>query len=81
MEVISGRKTIQEIAAEHEHVPCCDSTPGPTGRDPLPGHERLTIFVVRRDKLVSILRYVPMARAHELAKKLQGHIGTTVSVV
>ncbi len=45
------------------------------------GHERLTVSVGRRGKPVRKLRYMPMARAHELAKKLQGRFGTTVSVV
>jgi hypothetical protein len=45
------------------------------------GHERHTVYVGRRGKPVRKLRYMPMARAHELAKKLQGRFGTTVSVV
>jgi hypothetical protein len=44
-------------------------------------HERLTVYVGRRGKPVRKPRYMPMARAHELAKKLQGRFGTTVSVV
>jgi hypothetical protein len=44
-------------------------------------HERLTVYVGRRGKPVRKLRYMPMARAHELARKLQGRFGTTVSVV
>ena len=45
------------------------------------GHERHTVYVGRRGKPVRKPRYMPMARAHELAKKLQGRFGTTVSVV
>jgi hypothetical protein len=44
-------------------------------------HERLTVYVGRRGKPVRKLRYMPMARAHELARKLQGRFGTTVSVI
>jgi hypothetical protein len=45
------------------------------------GHERLSILLGRRGKLVRKLRNRPKALAHELAKKRQGHLGTTVSVV
>ncbi len=45
------------------------------------GHERLTVYLGRRGKPVRKLRTMPMARAHELAKKLQGRFGTTVPVV
>ena len=34
------------------------------------GHEILTVYVGRRGKLVRKLRYMPMARALELARKL-----------
>ena len=45
------------------------------------GHERLTTPVGRRGKPVKKVRYMPMARAHTLARKLQGRPGTTVSVL
>jgi hypothetical protein len=45
------------------------------------GHERLTVCVGSCGKPFRKLRYMPTARAHELAKKLQGRFGTTVSVV
>lgn len=35
----------------------------------------------RRGKPVKKMRFMPMARAHELARKLQGIPGTTVSVL
>ncbi len=38
-------------------------------------------YVGRRGKPVRKLRTMPMVRAQELAKKLQGRFGTTVSVV
>jgi hypothetical protein len=44
-------------------------------------HERLTVFVGRRGKPLSKLRYMLMARAHELARKLQSRLGARVSVV
>jgi hypothetical protein len=37
--------------------------------------------VGRRGKPVRKRRYMPKALAHELPKKRQGHLGTTVSVV
>ena len=43
------------------------------------GHERHTMPVGRRGKPVKKVRYMPMARAHALARKLQGRPGTTVS--
>jgi hypothetical protein len=45
------------------------------------GHERHTVFLGRRGKPVRKLRYMPKARVHELARKLQGRFGTTVSVI
>jgi len=44
-------------------------------------HRRLTIYVGRRGKPVRKLRTMPMARAHELARKLQRRFGTTMSVI
>jgi hypothetical protein len=44
------------------------------------GHERHTVYVGRRGKPVRKLRTMPMARAHELAKKLQGSFGSVMSV-
>lgn len=43
-------------------------------------HEHFTIFVGRRGKPVRKLRNMPIARALELARKLQGSIGTMVTV-
>ena len=43
--------------------------------------ERLTVFVDRSGMPVRKLRTMPMARALELARKLQGLFGTTGSVV
>jgi hypothetical protein len=45
------------------------------------GHERVTIPLGRRGKPVRKIRFMPMARAHALARKLQGRPGTTVSVI
>ena len=45
------------------------------------GHERHTVHFGRRGKPVKKLRFMPMARAHALARKLQGRPGTTVSVL
>ena len=45
------------------------------------GHERHTVPLGRRGKPVKKLRYMPMACAHALARKLQGRPGTTVSVL
>ena len=45
------------------------------------GHERITQPIGRRGKPIKKLRYMPMARAHALARKLQGRPGTTVSVI
>ncbi|MFM7752892.1 MAG: hypothetical protein ACKO58_00640 [Cyanobium sp.] len=45
------------------------------------GHERHIVYVGRRGKPVRKLRFMPMARALELARKLQGRFGTTVSVI
>lgn len=45
------------------------------------GHERITQPLGRRGKPIKKLRYMPMARAHALARKLQGRFGTTVSVI
>ena len=45
------------------------------------GHERHTVHLGRRGKPIKKLRYMPMARAHALARKLQGRPGTTVSVL
>ena len=46
-----------------------------------PMAERITQTIGRRGKPIKKLRYVPMARAHALARKLQGGFGTTVSVI
>ena len=45
------------------------------------GHERHTVYLGRRGKPVRKLRFMPMARALELARKLQGTPGATVSVI
>ena len=45
------------------------------------GHELHTVHLGRRGKPVKKLRFMPMARAHALARKLQGRPGTTVSVL
>jgi hypothetical protein len=37
-------------------------------------------FFGRRGKPVQKMRYVPAARAHEIARKLQGARGSTISV-
>jgi hypothetical protein len=42
------------------------------------GHECITQPISRRGKPVKKMRYIPMARAHELARKLQGTQATTV---
>ena len=44
-------------------------------------HERITKLIGRRGKPIKKLRNLPMARAHALARKLQGTPGTTVSVI
>ena len=35
----------------------------------------------RRGKPVKKVRFMPMAKAHELARKLQGRLNTTISVI
>ena len=45
------------------------------------GHERITQPIGRRGKPIKKLRYMPMARAQALARKLQGRPGTTVLVI
>ncbi len=45
------------------------------------GHERHTVPLGRRGKPVKKMRFMPMAHAHELARKLQGTPGTSVSVL
>jgi hypothetical protein len=45
------------------------------------GHERLDIPLGRRGKPVKKVRFMPMAKAHELARKLQGRLNTTISVI
>ena len=45
------------------------------------GHERITQPIGRRGKPIKKMRYMPMALAHQLARKLQGRPGTTVSVL
>jgi hypothetical protein len=45
------------------------------------GHERITLPIGRRGKPIKKLRSMPMARAHALARKLQGRFGATVSVI
>ena len=45
------------------------------------GHERLDVPLGRRGQPVKKVRYMPMAKAHELARKLQGRLNTTISVI
>jgi hypothetical protein len=45
------------------------------------GHERLDVPLGRRGKPVKKVRFMPMAKAHELARKLQGRLNTTISVI
>jgi hypothetical protein len=42
---------------------------------------RHTVYLGRRGKPVRKLRFMPIARALELARKLQGTPGATVSVI
>ena len=44
-------------------------------------HVRITIPVGRRGQPVQKLRYMPLAQAHKVARKLQGTRGATVSVI
>jgi hypothetical protein len=44
------------------------------------GHERHTVYVGRRGKPVRKLRTIPIARAYELAMKLQERFGATLRV-
>ncbi len=44
-------------------------------------HVRVTIPVGRRGQPVQKLRYMPLAQAHKVARKLQGTRGATVSVI
>lgn len=44
-------------------------------------HVRVTIPVGRRGQPVQKLRYMPLAQAHKVARKLQGTPGATVSVI
>ncbi len=44
-------------------------------------HVRVTIPVGRRGQPVQKLRYMPLAQAHQVARKLQGTRGATVSVI
>ncbi len=59
---------------------CCDSKPDTIDGIKVYGHDELTIFVSPRGKPVFKLRTMPIVSPHELAKKLEGHFGTTVSV-
>lgn len=45
------------------------------------GYDRLTVYVGRSGKSVHNLRTIPIARAHELAMKLQGRFGIKLPVV
>ena len=45
------------------------------------GHERLDVHLGRRGKPAKKVRFMPMAKAHELARKLQGLALTTISVI
>jgi hypothetical protein len=45
------------------------------------GHERITQPIGRRGKPIKKLRYMPMARAQALARKLQSRPSATVSVI
>jgi hypothetical protein len=45
------------------------------------GHERLDVPLGRRGKPVKKVRFMPLAKAHELARKLQGRANTTISVI
>ena len=45
------------------------------------GHKRLDVPLGRRGKPVKKVRFMPMAKAHELALKLQGRLNTTISVI
>ena len=44
-------------------------------------HDHLTVYVSRRGKPVLERRYLPMARALDLARKLQRRTCTTVMVI
>ncbi|MFN9631705.1 MAG: hypothetical protein ACK59A_15975 [Cyanobacteriota bacterium] len=45
------------------------------------GHERHTVPLGRRGKLLKKVRFIPAEKAHALARKLQGRLGTTLSVL
>ena len=45
------------------------------------GHERLDVLLGRRGKHVKKVRFMAMAKAHDLARKLQGRLKTTISVI
>jgi hypothetical protein len=45
------------------------------------GHERLDVPLGRRGQPVKKVRFMAMAKAHELARKLQGRLNTTISVI
>ena len=45
------------------------------------GHERHDVPLGRRGQPVKKVRFMPMAKAHELARKLQGRSNTTISVI
>jgi hypothetical protein len=45
------------------------------------GHERITPPIGRRGKPIKKMRYMPLALAHQLARKFQGRPGTSVSVL
>ena len=45
------------------------------------GHERLDVPLGRRGKPVKKVRFMLMAKAHELARKLQGRANTSISVI
>jgi len=45
------------------------------------GHERLDVPLGRRGKPVKKVRFMSIAKAHELASNLQGRLKTTISVI
>ena len=55
--------------------------PSQPARCEIRGLVRHTVYLGRRGKPVRKLRFMPIARALELARKLQGTPGATVSVI
>jgi hypothetical protein len=45
------------------------------------GHGRLTVPLGRLGKPIKKVRFMPLAKAHQLARKLQGSANTSISVI